>query len=153
MELKLGEKIREQRLKHSVTQEKLAAYLDVTAQAVSRWENGAGYPDISLLPGIASFFGVSLDELMGIDLSLTEQNNIVLRLAGLFKEGRLDECIGESEEALGRFPSNYNIILLSASAAIGKFAPEGKCRRKAVRIREITHFALTRAQESYILLW
>lgn len=52
------------RKEHNVTQETLAAYLGVSPQAVSKWENGS-YPDGDLLPKIADFFGVSIDYLYG----------------------------------------------------------------------------------------
>ena len=53
------------RKEQSMTQEALAAELGLTAQAVSKWENGQGYPDVSLLPRLADLFGVSLDMLFG----------------------------------------------------------------------------------------
>lgn len=46
-----------------ITQEKLADYLNVSFQAVSKWENGTSSPDISLLPKISTYFGVTIDEL------------------------------------------------------------------------------------------
>ena len=61
----MGENIRMLRSGKGITQEKLGYELGVSAQAVSRWENGASYPDISMLPIIADYFEVSLDELMG----------------------------------------------------------------------------------------
>ncbi len=62
----LGTNIAELRKKQGLTQEEFATALGVTAQAVSKWENGASCPDIMLLPEIAKFFNVSIDELMGI---------------------------------------------------------------------------------------
>ena len=59
----LGKKIKRLRLNKGVTQETLANALGVTYQAVSRWENETTMPDISLLPQISVFFGVSIDEL------------------------------------------------------------------------------------------
>ena len=64
--LNIGEKIKLLRKQQDVTQEKLAAYLNISYQAVSKWENGTAYPDITLVPSIANFFGVSSDELLGM---------------------------------------------------------------------------------------
>ena len=61
--MELGKKIKQLRLNKGVTQETLANALGVTYQAVSRWENETTMPDISLLPQISVFFGVSIDEL------------------------------------------------------------------------------------------
>ncbi len=61
----LGSRIAELRKKNNLTQEEFAEKLGVTAQAVSKWENGASCPDIMLLPKIAEIFGVSIDALMG----------------------------------------------------------------------------------------
>ena len=62
----IGNQIKQLRLEKNVKQEKLAEYLGVSAQAVSKWETGASTPDISLLPNIAAYFGVSIDELFAL---------------------------------------------------------------------------------------
>lgn len=61
--MEIGKKIKQLRTNKGVTQEALANALGVTYQAVSRWENETTMPDISLLPQISVFFGVSIDEL------------------------------------------------------------------------------------------
>lgn len=63
--LYLGTNIKEYRLKKGYTQEQLAYELGVSAQTVSRWENGTTYPDIVMLPIIAELFETSIDNLMG----------------------------------------------------------------------------------------
>ena len=63
MEYKMGNQIRTHRLRCNMTQEKLAETLHVTAQAVSKWENGTSYPDVSLLPELSAALGVTMDEL------------------------------------------------------------------------------------------
>ncbi|MBQ2902326.1 MAG: helix-turn-helix transcriptional regulator [Agathobacter sp.] len=64
MNIKLGTKIKELRKAKNISQEILAEYLGVSFQAVSKWENEAGLPDVTLIPAIASFFEVSTDELL-----------------------------------------------------------------------------------------
>ena len=60
----MAENIREMRKARGITQTELAQSLSVTPQSVSRWETGQAYPDVVLLPRIAKYFDVTLDELM-----------------------------------------------------------------------------------------
>ena len=65
---KIGDIIADLRKERNIRQDELAEYVGVTAQAVSKWENG-GMPDCELLPKIADFFGVSVDMLFGREIS------------------------------------------------------------------------------------
>jgi len=67
MNIKIGENIKRLRRTKNITQEQLAEYLDVSITAVSKWERGETYPDITLLFPLAHYFGITLDELMGYD--------------------------------------------------------------------------------------
>ena len=67
MQENIGAKIAELRREHNMKQDELADMLGVTPQAVSKWENGASMPDISLLPKIAQIFGVTIDDLFGMN--------------------------------------------------------------------------------------
>ena len=64
MDMTLGNKIANYRKNLKITQEELAKKLDVTNQAVSKWESDQCCPDISLLPKLAELLGVSVDELL-----------------------------------------------------------------------------------------
>lgn len=63
--MKLNEQIAFLRRQKGITQEELARVLGVTNQTVSKWESAQCCPDITLLPSIAGYFGVSVDELLG----------------------------------------------------------------------------------------
>ena len=67
MDLNLGTIIKRLRMEQSVTQEELAEYLGISFQAVSKWETGTTLPDITLLPKLAVFFGVRIDELFSVN--------------------------------------------------------------------------------------
>ncbi|MBQ4607422.1 MAG: helix-turn-helix transcriptional regulator, partial [Clostridia bacterium] len=56
MELYLAERLRKYRKEKELTQEALAQVIGVSPQSISKWECGDGYPDITLLPGIANYF-------------------------------------------------------------------------------------------------
>lgn len=64
--MEIGNQIKALRLRRGTTQEALAQHLGVTAQAVSKWERGVTTPDISILPDISAYFGVTIDELFSI---------------------------------------------------------------------------------------
>ena len=63
----IGQSIKKLRKERNLTQEELAEQLNVTAQAVSKWENETGLPDISQVVPLASVFGVSTDALFGME--------------------------------------------------------------------------------------
>lgn len=64
--MELGNKIRALRLQRGATQEALAKELDVSPQAVSKWEREAALPDVQLLPALSAYFGVTIDELFDL---------------------------------------------------------------------------------------
>lgn len=70
--MNFGKKIKDLRLQKAVTQEQFAAYLNLSPQAVSKWENNLTLPDIQLLPEISVYFGVTIDDLF----ELTDQKHL-----------------------------------------------------------------------------
>ncbi len=73
MNIDIGSKIKTLRLSKSMTQEQLAKALHVSAQAVSKWENGKSYPDIHSLLLLSALFDVSLNQLIKGDLEAMKQ--------------------------------------------------------------------------------
>lgn len=72
-----GSKIAYYRKERNMTQEELASQFDISNQAVSKWETGQSYPDVELLPKIADFFEISLDELFGREFSIKKSAEAV----------------------------------------------------------------------------
>ncbi len=68
----IGDKIRTLRKQRGITQAQLAEALGISFQAISKWENGIALPDITLAPALASYFGVTMDELFDYNLRQTE---------------------------------------------------------------------------------
>lgn len=112
MTLKIGEKIKVLRKQHDVTQEKLAAYLNISYQAVSKWENGTALPDISLVPAISNFFGVSSDYLLGIQIDKTNEDieNTLIKVNELNHAGKRGDSIALLEEKLKLYPNNHMLL-------------------------------------------
>jgi len=85
--MEMGKEIRRLRTDRGLTQEALAAALNVTAQTVSKWERGGSIPDVQLLPEIAVFFGVTVDRLFAMtpEQQLDRLDNRI-EAHGLFRE-------------------------------------------------------------------
>jgi len=93
----IGRRINEYRRQRNITQEQLAETMGVTSQAVSKWENDISCPDISVLPQLADYFGVSLDLLIrgespgGVQLLAENQrkdfNRLTLRIVATSSDG------------------------------------------------------------------
>ena len=66
--MNIGNKIRELRKQRGITQEQLAESIGISFQAVSKWENNIALPDITLVPVLSSYFGVSMDEFFDFNL-------------------------------------------------------------------------------------
>lgn len=108
MKLAVGEKIALLRKEKDITQTELAEYLFLTPQTVSRWEAGGGDPDIALLPKIAAFFGVSIDELFGLS-SLERTKDLVAKYSVLRDDRSFQEAmesIDSQIQTIDAFMSN-----------------------------------------------
>lgn len=71
--MNIGETIKKLRKQKDITQEQLAEYLNISPQAISRWEISSTLPDITLIPMLANIFDVSTDMLFGVDIDAKEK--------------------------------------------------------------------------------
>ena len=92
MKLSIGEKIAILRKEKNISQTELAEYLHLVPQTVSRWEVGNGTPEITLLPKIAAFLGVSIDELFGLT-SLERAEDLVCKYSVLRDDRSFQEAM------------------------------------------------------------
>ena len=108
----LGSNIKKYRKDRKITQEQLAEVLGVSDQAVSRWENGTTYPDIELLPTIAVYFGVTMDELMGMEAYKDESDiaEILKKREELRNRGEVVKSYEMLRKAVKRYPKNYELL-------------------------------------------
>ena len=67
MNLRIGENLKRLRREKDLTQEELATHLGISFQAISKWERGESYPDITILPALSNYFKISIDELVGME--------------------------------------------------------------------------------------
>ena len=111
MAMKIGEKIKALRKAKNISQESLAKVLGVTFQAVSKWETNTTAPDVSLIPSIASFFNVSIDELF--DYNVWENEKEVDEICRRVCKCRYNNPVEAEKilrEGLKQFPANENLL-------------------------------------------
>lgn len=121
MENSFAKNIRRLRRQRELTQEQLAERLNVSSQAVSKWETGNACPDLSLLPVIAGFFGTSIDHLVGYDRSGAQERveEICREAERLFGKRGYSEAVGLLREALRRYPGEEELMYRLAWALSG----------------------------------
>ncbi len=103
----------EKRREKGVTQEELASHMGVSKASVSKWETGQSYPDISLLPRLAAYYNITIDQLMGYSaqLSQKESSHLFKRLAASFCEEGPGQVLEECRELVRRYYSCYPFLL------------------------------------------
>ena len=108
MDLLIGERIKKYRKDKEMTQDALAQALSVSPQSVSKWECGDGYPDITLLPAIANFFEVTVDELMGND-EISAREDIDKNFFQCYHALSPDEQLELALKYHKKYPRNWHI--------------------------------------------
>lgn len=113
MEICLKDKLRTLRMQKSITQEALANHLGITPQSVGKWERGEGFPDITLLPKIALYFDVTVDELLCVDRIRIDET-----IDSYIKESEIYKNIGDNvknlelwERAYAEFPNDCRVMV------------------------------------------
>lgn len=133
MKKTIGEIIRSLRKEQNLTQEELAELLNVSAQAISKWENGASMPDISQIVPIASVFGVSTDVLFDTvgktdnDMAneiIDECHKLIYDENGIINKSGLYEAYTKVRDALNNYPKNMILITYCLEEGLALSYPE-----------------------------
>ena len=141
----MGQIIRRLRKERNFTQEELAEQLGVTFQAVSKWENNAGMPDISQIVPIARVFGVSTDVLFGaFGTDDTEEvlkifKSAQARLASPLTAKSLLEKYRALQDGLKLYPNNTILLMQCLETGIALSYPENEELYDAEHAKAIYH--------------
>ena len=134
----LGENIRSLRTAKGITQEQFGYEMGVSAQAVSRWENGATYPDITMLPMIADFFDVSLDELMGRgqELDPNKRETFFKRVYEMYDQGKIADVLDAYDKILHKHPNDPYLLHGKAWVLYSQFKkhPDGAVAKEIISL-------------------
>lgn len=112
MEINMKEKLRSLRQQKNITQEALAKHLGITPQSVGKWERGEGFPDITLLPKIAFYFDVTVDELLCVDKVRAEEaiSEYQRQSRICWQNGDNQKNLEIWEKAYAEFPNDCRVI-------------------------------------------
>ena len=129
----MGSIIKKLRKEQNITQETLADLLRVTPQAVSKWENNTGMPDISQIVPLANVFGVSTDVLFGLEVRDDEKEirAILDDASAVFSSPQTIEQFRLSYEktvqGLKKYPNNPMLLIAALERGIALAFPENDC--------------------------
>lgn len=135
MELKMGEKLKKLRRSRDLTQEEVAAHLGISYQAISKWERGDGYPDITMLPALANYFDTSVDALLGMDeiASADRLQEIHQKWQENRALGKHPENVSLMRDALKLYPNNA-LLLVQLSTSLERL--DGNASEKREYLKE-----------------
>lgn len=131
MNMNMGSAIKKLRMESKITQEEVAQHLGISFQAVSKWETGTTMPDISLLPEIAAFFGVRIDDLFSVDHE-DELNRIrhiltherLSEQSYLYAKRILDACLQDNPDDVDALKLYAGLYLAKTNSAKQGFVVE-----------------------------
>ena len=157
MNLDIGGNLRRLRNTRNITQEELANYIGVSFQAVSKWERGDGYPDITFILPLASFFCVSIDELLCMNFEKEEKQvdeiiknaeNLIEGIHFITDENRhlFGEQVAILAEGYKRFPNNFKLMIAYASS----LQPDFRIMEKDIFELERRSFELNGSEVEHI---
>lgn len=108
---KIGEVIKKLRKDKGMTQEDLAQYVGVSTPAISKWESGTTYPDITTLPILANLFEVTIDNLLNYKPELEDSKiiNIVRECETFIINSDIEGYIDIHKKYIRKYPSNYKL--------------------------------------------
>lgn len=142
--IQIGPNISRLRKEKGITQEELAEYLGVSKPAVSKWESGQSYPDILLLPIIASYFDKTVDDLLGYQPQMTSEDikKLYIELADAFATEPFDPVYQRCKEIIKKYYSCWSLLfamgelLVNHAQQTGDLTKASKIHEEAVALFE-----------------
>lgn len=122
-EINIAKTLIAKRKEKSITQDVLAAYIGVSKASVSKWETGQSYPDITFLPQLATYFNISIDELIGYSPQMTKEaiRKLYCKLTGEFSNRPFDEVLNECHEIIKKYYSCFPLLLQMAALFLNHY--------------------------------
>ena len=141
MELYIGQNLKNFRKARNLTQEEVAKHLGISFQSISKWERNDGYPDITMLPVLAHYYGVTIDELIG--MNELESAQALEEINKQWEENRSNNKHSANvqlmRDALKLYPNNA-LLLVQLSASLerldGTESEKQEYLRQSIEVQE-----------------
>ncbi|MBC2724451.1 helix-turn-helix domain-containing protein [Desulfosporosinus sp.] len=119
-EINIAQVLVNRRKEKGITQDELASYIGVSKASVSKWETGQSYPDVTFLPQLATYFNISIDELMDYKPQMKKEDirQLYRRLSADFASKPADEVMEECHEIIKKYYSCFPLLLQIGSLMI-----------------------------------
>lgn len=110
--MKISEVIRNYRKKENLTQEQVANYLNISAPAVNKWENGISYPDITLLAPLARILKIDVNTLLAFNEDLTDEEvkKFTKEIGEMASKAGLQKAFEKASDLIKKYPSCDELV-------------------------------------------
>jgi len=138
-EINISGIISAKRREKGITQDELAEYMGVSKASVSKWETAQSYPDITLLPRLAAFFNISIDELVGYQPQMTKEDvrKNYNRLSHAFSCKPFEEVYKECHELTQKYYSCFPLVFKMAALLLNHYPLEKDMAKQEAIVKEI----------------
>lgn len=106
----LSDNIRKLRKQRQLSQEQLAEAMGVSTASVSKWENSQCAPELTMLMELADYFGVSVDSLLGHEVTGSRKEKLLLQMDTLINKELMEEATEIAEKLLQCYPNDIDVI-------------------------------------------
>jgi transcriptional regulator with XRE-family HTH domain len=112
-EINMAKVLIKKRKEKGITQDELADFIGVSKASVSKWEREQSYPDIALIPQLAAYFNISIDELMDYQPQMIKADirQLYRRLSSRFASQPFDQVMDECRQIIKKYYSCFPLLL------------------------------------------
>lgn len=149
-EINIARTIINKRKEKGLTQDELASYIGVSKAAVSKWEIGQSYPDITFLPQLATFFNISIDELMGYEPQMSKEDihKLYVSLSCEFAVKPFDDVMEECRKIIKKYFSCFPLLFQIGTLIVNNSMEAGDKDRSVTAIEEAKELFIRIKSES-----
>jgi len=149
-EINIAEVLVSKRKEKQITQEELAYFIGVSKASVSKWETGQSYPDVTFLPQLASYFNISIDELIDYkpQMGKKEIRELYHKLSNDFTVKPFEAVIEDCRQIIKKYYSCFPLLLQMGTLILNHIELVKDPQKSAELIAEAKDLFIRVKQES-----